>query len=124
MCVIVNLDFEPHTHISYVDQTKCKVPPHTKYFKGCTCFVMSFGARTRTFPPHDASSEPPPLPSLFEGVQMVVEGSPLEPVVLARVGSVVIYVMGQPSIQRGHFGPATIQSSYNGNVRLVCPNHF
>jgi hypothetical protein len=52
---------------------------------------------------------------------MVVEGSPLEPVVLARV---VIYVMGQPSIQRGHFGPATIQSSYNGNVRLVWPNHF
>jgi hypothetical protein len=132
MCVIVNihfdilimnLDFQPHTHISYVDQTKCKVPPHTKYFKGCSCFVMSFGARTRTFPPHNASSEPPTLAFtlVLEGFQLVLEGSPLELVVLARF---VIYVMGQPSIQRGHIGPATIQSSYNGNVRLVWPNHF
>jgi hypothetical protein len=45
-----------------------------------------------------------------------VEGYSLELVVLAVV---VIYVMGQPSIQKGHFGPATIQSSYNGIVRLV-----
>ncbi len=70
MCVIVNLhfdilimnlDFEPNTHISYVDQTKCKVPPHTKYLKGCSCFVMNFGARTTTFLPHNASWELPTL---------------------------------------------------------------
>ncbi len=45
----------------------------------------------------------------------------LEPVVLALV---VIYVMGQPSIQKGHLGPTTIQSSYDGIVRLNWPNHF
>jgi hypothetical protein len=65
---------------------------------------MSFGARTRTFPPHNASSEPPTLAFtlVLEGFQLVLEGSPLELVVLARF---VIYVMGQPSIQRGHIGP-------------------
>jgi hypothetical protein len=32
--------------------------------------------------------------------------------------------MGQPSIQKGHLGPTTIQSSYDGIVRLNWPNHF
>jgi hypothetical protein len=142
MCVIVNLHFdtlfmnhyfESHTHISYVDQTKCKVLSHTKYFKGCSCFVMSFGARTKTFPPHDASLELPTLAFTFwmEGLQVVFEGSHLELAVLegshlelAVLVCLVIYVMRQQSIQRGHFGPTTIQSSYNDVVRLIWPNHL
>jgi hypothetical protein len=50
-----------------------------------------------------------------------LEGYLLELVVLALV---VIYVMGQPSIQKGHLGPATIQSSYNDIARLTWPNRF
>lgn len=70
--LIMNLYFEPHTHISYMDQTKCTVSPHIKYFKGCSCFVMNFGARIRTFPPHNASLMP--LITCDVWVAFVLEG--------------------------------------------------
>ncbi len=60
---------------------------------------------------------------VFEGSHLelaVLEGSHLE---LAVLVCLVIYVMRR-SIQRGHFGPTTIQSSYNDAVTLIWPNHL